>query len=197
MLKLILAILQVTVTSAANEPSGRDVIEALLAKAEAACHAGNANVCLEIGEFELYYPAQTEAGFAKARQYLGLACDLGHMRGCLHLGQLVSSGRGGPTDVTAGQRLQERACDGGDIEACTLLGMHYQDEDNAEPDFLLARTYFARACDLALAPEDVMPCTFLTSEYTARPGLPPDAALARRAQAKMCEIDPENMCSAP
>jgi antitoxin component YwqK of YwqJK toxin-antitoxin module len=115
------------------------------------CTQGNALSCARLGDLLSKGHRRREPGDAKAEQLdadpqkaraaYARSCDLGYARGCSSFAAMLGKGEGGPADLERSLTLLERACSGGDADACGHLGLRARDADTA-------RRYLERACKL-------------------------------------------------
>ena len=92
-----------------------------------------------------------------------MACDNGWMAGCGRLGYayLVEEQ---PRDATRARALFDKACAGGNAQACSNLGLMHNNGDGVPKDRARALGYLKQACDLGLPTA----CRVLADENTQK-----------------------------
>jgi hypothetical protein len=91
--------------------------------------------------------ARTVEDFERGRQAFQVACELGSVWGCLHLGEWQTIGQGGAVDLRRAKRNYQNGCDAGVDAACEALRTLPVSQEDAVG--LLAETeqYFQQQCD--------------------------------------------------
>ena len=113
--------------------------------ADAACEAGHAPACLELGQ-----RYRTGAGGPKdllrAAALFEKACEGGEPEGCASFGWLLEEGAGAPKDMARAVGLYRRACDAGLQWSCARLGMALAWGEGVTPDPAAAGAVLEKAC---------------------------------------------------
>ncbi len=92
------------------------------------CASGDAEACYDAGVFysahgyTLKEYDSTNAAHKVAALYKQ-ACDLGYMKGCRAYAMSYASGKDLDTEQKGAKYFFQKACDGGDESACTMLKM--------------------------------------------------------------------------
>ncbi len=122
----------------------------------------------------------------RAAELYKQACDADELNGCVQLGRLHLSGRGGVSrDQLESRRLFDRGCDGGIHRGCTLLGELVRDGDGgAKQDDARALGLFQASCDAS----DMLGCKDLGAmhEY-GRGGLAKSPSHAAALYKQACD----------
>ena len=121
-------------------------------------------------------PADESGGF----EMLQNLCTEGWAMACTDLAQQQElRGEASDSQVTA---LLARACDGGDLFGCSVLGFRYETETGAPYDIARARALYERACDGG----EVLGCGNLGEVYRSGLGVAPDIARAVALFGRAC-----------
>jgi serine/threonine protein kinase len=110
------------------------------------------------------------------------ACDDKEYAACLQAGLLYHDDfilKNLPLAV----QLYQRACDGGNAQACNYLGVEYQRGTAVAKDEARAATLYAQSCEGGVVPA----CTNLGRFYRDGRGVPKDEAKARTIFVKACD----------
>jgi TPR repeat protein len=126
---------------------------------------------------------------ARAHEILTDTCEQGEPNACLHLGGLFERGLGVERDVYRAGQLYERACAGGVMFGCVVLGLHIQaygwGEELARVDDL-----YRRACQGG----DATGCGLLGFAYELGQGVDPDLNRARDLYEQACTGGADWIC---
>jgi hypothetical protein len=88
---------------------------------EAACFAGLAKGCWNLGQMHRLGKKGIPVDLVKARRYYFAACRDGVPQACYELGMLWQQGGGGPLNRRKARGLFRKACRAGHEEACVRL----------------------------------------------------------------------------
>lgn len=116
-----------------------------------ACDLGDGVGCRSVGDL-LTMGTTGEVDGRTAGTFYALGCDLGDAQSCTAAGLWTERGEGG----VPGQSLAlfERACAGGHLRGCTLLGDRYaRGSDGATRDRVKAYAYYRQGCRPPFDPE--------------------------------------------
>ena len=154
--------------------------------AKHACRDGSAEQCFAVGQF---YESRTDGLIATmlsnattAKDYYDRACKLGNTPGCARFGHMIVVGsydamRGDDFTREDGLNALEKACDGGQTDACGELADH--------ADAAQAAPVFAKRCDAG----DKDSCNKLVHAY-----LRIDPKRAGELLAKLCDAGDNDHC---
>uniref|UniRef100_A0A8D0L9E4 Cytochrome c oxidase assembly factor 7 n=1 Tax=Sphenodon punctatus TaxID=8508 RepID=A0A8D0L9E4_SPHPU len=115
-----------------------------------------------------------------------------HSESCYKLGAYYTTGKGGlPLDLKAAYNCFLKSCEQGgkkSIQACHNVGLLAHDgraNVDDQPDAVLARDYYIKACDGGFAPS----CFNLSTIYLqGEPKMPKDMNLALKYSLKACDL---------
>jgi TPR repeat protein len=93
---------------------------AVLMQFRVGCDAGEGNACVSVAQAIMQMPSGGENEHKAAAGYVSRACELGVARGCGLLGLHYKRGLGVPVDAAQATALFQKACRGGDTEACSV-----------------------------------------------------------------------------
>ena len=142
----------------ATLPVGQDKFNAC----QAACEAGNAVCCNDLGKI---YEAGQGIGTKddiRAIELYERSCRAGIVLGCRNFESMYSKGLGNSINARLAIELRQKACDSGEMKGCSNLGVMYENgtgfdkKDNAR-----ARELYQRACEAG----EVSACSRLAHLY--------------------------------
>ncbi|MEL7040346.1 MAG: hypothetical protein AAGL90_02410 [Pseudomonadota bacterium] len=128
---------------------GRDVacqaLKAFVARADAACVAGDAVACVKAGTSRVLGkgigndPAGGAQDFARA-------CALGHRDACLRYAGFLADGWHVARDPSAAKHAFQASCAETHAQNCALAGLHYASGHVGVQDRALAKAFFDQGC---------------------------------------------------
>jgi TPR repeat protein len=126
-----------------------------------------------------------------ARTHYAQSCEYGHGPGCILLGQLHVSGKGGPTNSMRGAELFYRACDLGQPKGCGHLGRLTQAGLGVAKSPDKAAKLFKVACEAG----DERSCTDLGMACIKGVGLPLNYSCAKKRFKQACDAGDARGCT--
>ncbi|MBI2569284.1 MAG: FHA domain-containing protein [Candidatus Schekmanbacteria bacterium] len=150
-----------------------------------ACELGDLMSCVRHAELVEGYQTPTGDAPLAASSY-EKACTVQFAGGCLGLGDLYASGRGGvPEDPARALRAYELACQGGFYQGCGIAAHLLEEGRGAVADVAAAQRLYGLACDGGDAPS----CDRLGEAHRdGRFGLAPDDRAALTFFLRSCEL---------
>lgn len=142
---------------------------------EAACEAGDYNICFELAERLDSRPPRDEA---RIMALYRRSCEGDVAEGCSLLAEGYASGRGGDADDDLALAADIRACELGDTSGCVGAGLRV-----AEQDMSRAAAFFSTAC----SDEVWVGCARLGVLYRNGQGVDPDHVEAASLFRRSCE----------
>jgi TPR repeat protein len=180
----------------ANEGQAAIAHQRALSLSVGACEAGNALSCSIAGN--IYGSGRPgvdkDAGKATAAYRAAAAhakawCDAERASDCVLLAALYDQGTGVPSDKTMAANLLRRACDAGELAACTDLGLKLVPvEADAHFDGSESVALYSKACDGA----DARGCFLLALSYAEGPRR--DMSIAAALYKKACDRAHSGAC---
>ncbi|HTV23760.1 MAG TPA: tetratricopeptide repeat protein [Polyangiaceae bacterium] len=163
----------------------------------AACEGGDARSCsIAGGIYGQGRPgiekdaSRAASAYRAAAAHAKVSCDAGNAADCSLLAGLHADGRGVPADNAAAVQLLRRACDAGELDACSQLGLKLASTPGeASPGAAQAVEYYDKACDGG----DARGC-FLLALSHADDGPGKDMALAAVLYEKACDRAHSGAC---
>jgi TPR repeat protein len=136
-------------------------------------------------------PVSALVRFDVARVYYKWGCEGGYGYGCLRLGDLNNSGKGGPLNHTKGEELVQQgiglmtqSCDKGEFEQCGRLGAMYDLGIVVQRDFGAAAHLSERACQGG----EENGCVMFASLLLRGTGVAQDVARAAGLYEHACDV---------
>ena len=169
-----------------THPSFSERLSRARAAVVAACDAGNAPACNDLGVCHETGTCGQAVDPGRAQNLYRQACEGGDSLGCNNLALCYDKGRCGlPLDPKQAGSYYQRACDLGAMDACTALGFCYARGDcGLSLDENRAGELYRQAC----AGGDMQACTNLaTCHLNGGCGLPKDPERAEELDRKACE----------
>jgi TPR repeat protein len=151
---------------------------------EAACNAGVASACAEVGG-RLRDGLGTPRDLAKAALYFEKACAAGHAGSCAAFGWALEQGGGVTKDLPRAVSLFRQACEGGEQWSCTRLAFALASGQGVAANPAEAARLFDAACRAG----DVQSCASFGSMLRLGHGVARDENRAETLLADACERD--------
>ncbi len=154
----------------------------------AACKAGEAKSCFEVGVKLITgenakYQKKKDLGLDYIRQ----ACKYGIEKACDRLGEHYYSDK----HYQAARPYLVLLCDRGDKNACEAVGTMYRDAQEVKQDDSLARTYYEKACSFGSADA----CINIAIMYRGGFGVKINRLYEKKYYKKSCEEGSEVGCN--
>ncbi len=140
-------------------------------------------------------PVATECDYGDQKDCT-LQCDRGNPMSCAKLATMHQKGEGGAQkNQTKAAVLYQKACDGGQIESCSILGMMYVNGEGVHEDLVKAAALFKLVCDNPQHDETrVGGCVLLGILYELGGGVRQDYAKAAELYQGGCDLAVYNAC---
>ena len=141
----------------------------------------------------------TESDGKKARKISHRMCAANktgsspYIVGCYLHGYFHVTGQGGIQDLNTGRKYLERSCDKNYGAACLTYAASYVDSEvikQLPPDYLKARPYMKKACDL----DEALACKILAEYQANGRGGPKQPAISKQTRRKACKLGDKSSC---
>ncbi len=108
------------------------------------CHSGDADACRKLMKIYLL-----DKNRSKMEKYYILACDNGDGGDCYNVA-LAYAGGGffeKENNSVKAENFFLKACNKGEVQLCTVAGIHYYTGDMVKQNYLTAEKFFVKSCD--------------------------------------------------